>query len=135
MPGSTSYAVNGLNQYLSAGGAAVTHDLNGNMTSDGATTFAYDVENRLVSASGAKNAALAYDPLGRLWQVTSGGATTRFLYDGDRLLEERDVAGTLTAGKEEPGRQIRFSNQSHREALGRDLQLHKEIWRVQHHRK
>jgi RHS repeat-associated protein len=94
--GSSSYTVNGLNQYTSAGGAAVTHDLNGNMTSDGATTFAYDVENRLISASGAKNAALAYDPLGRLWQVTSGGATTRFLYDGDRLLEERDGAGTLT---------------------------------------
>jgi RHS repeat-associated protein len=94
--GSSSYTANGLNQYTSAGGAAVTHDLNGNMTSDGATTFGYDVENRLVSASGAKNAALAYDPLGRLWQVTSGGATTRFLYDGDRLIEERDGLGTLT---------------------------------------
>jgi RHS repeat-associated protein len=108
VPGSSSYAVNGLNQYTSAGGAAVTHDLNGNMTSDGATTFAYDVENRLIGASGAKNAALAYDPLGRLWQVTSGGATTRFLYDGDRLLEERDGTGTLTrrhvhgAGTDEP---------------------------------
>jgi RHS repeat-associated protein len=94
--GTSSYAVNGLNQYTNAGGAVVTHDPNGNMLSDGVTTFGYDVENRLVSASGAKNAALAYDPLGRLWQVTSGGATSRFLYDGDRMVEERNAAGALT---------------------------------------
>ncbi|HEX8482341.1 MAG TPA: RHS repeat-associated core domain-containing protein, partial [Allosphingosinicella sp.] len=66
---------------------------NGNLTSDGSTTFVYDAENRLVSASGAKNAALSYDPLGRLWQVTGGGATTRFRYDGDELIEEYDGAG------------------------------------------
>jgi RHS repeat-associated protein len=55
----------------------------------------YDAENRLVSASGAKNAALAYDPLGHLWQVTGDGLTTRFVYDGDRLLSEYNGAGTL----------------------------------------
>jgi RHS repeat-associated protein len=93
---SRPYTVNGLNQYTSAGPAAFTYDANGNLTSDGSTTFVYDAENRLVSASGAKTAALAYDPLGRLWQ-TSGGAsgTTRFLYDGDRLLQEYDGGGTV----------------------------------------
>jgi hypothetical protein len=47
-----------------------------------------------VSASGAKTASLAYDPLGRLWQ-TSGAAAgiTRFIYDGDRLVEEYDGYG------------------------------------------
>jgi RHS repeat-associated protein len=90
---SRAYAVNGLNQYTAAGPASFAYDANGNLTSDGSTTFVYDAENRLVSASGAKNAALSYDPLGRLWQVTGGGATTRFRYDGDELIEEYDGAG------------------------------------------
>ena len=92
---SRSYTVNGLNQYTAAGPAAFTYDANGNLTSDGSTSFVYDAENRLVSASGAKNASLAYDPLGRLWQISSGGTTTRFVYDGDDLIEEYNSAGTL----------------------------------------
>jgi RHS repeat-associated protein len=99
-----SYTANGLNQYTgvasstAAGQSSMTYgyDANGNLTSDGANSYVYDAENRLVSASGAHNATLAYDPLGRLYQVTSGaGAVTRFLYDGDALVEEYDGAGTL----------------------------------------
>jgi RHS repeat-associated protein len=88
------YSVNGLNQYTAAGPASFAYDADGNLISDGSTTFIYDAENRLVSASGAKNATLSYDPLGRLWQVTGPAGTTRFVYDGDRLLEEYDGAGT-----------------------------------------
>jgi hypothetical protein len=58
------YAANGLNQYITAGGASQVHDANGNLQSDGSTTFGYDVENRMVSATGVKNAQLLYDPLG-----------------------------------------------------------------------
>ena len=92
---SRAYSVNGLNQYVAAGGATFAYDSNGNLISDGTTSFVYDSENRLVSASGGKTASLAYDPLGRLWQ-TSGGAsgTTRFFYDGDRLIVEYDTAGS-----------------------------------------
>jgi RHS repeat-associated protein len=60
---------------------------------DGATAFTYDVENRLVAASGARNAALRYDPLGRLYEVAGASGTTRFLYDGDALVAEYDAAG------------------------------------------
>jgi YD repeat-containing protein len=35
-----------------------------------------------VSASGAKSAALKYDPLGRLYEVSTPSAVTRFVYDG-----------------------------------------------------
>ncbi|MEP3224590.1 MAG: RHS repeat-associated core domain-containing protein [Parasphingorhabdus sp.] len=92
-----SYNVNGLNQYTQAGPAAFTYDPNGNLTSDGAVNFTYDVENRLISASGAKNATLKYDPLGRLYEVNGGSAatTTRFLYDGDALVAEYNSAGTM----------------------------------------
>ena len=55
----------------------------------------YDAENRLVRASGATSATLAYDPLGRLWQVSGGSGTTRFVYDGDRLVAEYNGSGTL----------------------------------------
>lgn len=89
------YTTNGLNQYTVAGPATFTYDLNGNLTSDGSTGFVYDIENRLVSASGGKTAALVYDPMGRLFQVTGTTTNTRFLTDGDELIAEYDSAGTL----------------------------------------
>ena len=70
--GTTAYAaVNSLNQYPSIttpSGATVPigYDPNGNLTSDGSFTYAYDAENRLITASGnGVAAAYAYDPLGR----------------------------------------------------------------------
>jgi RHS repeat-associated protein len=89
-----AYTTNGLNQYSAAGSATFVYDLNGNLTNDGTRTYAYDVENRLVATSAG--AALSYDPLGRLYQVSLGGSTTTFLYDGDALVAEYDTAGTLT---------------------------------------
>jgi YD repeat-containing protein len=38
--------------------------------------------------------SLAYDPNGRLWQVTGPSGTTRLEYDGDKLVEEFSGAGT-----------------------------------------
>jgi len=90
-----SYTVNGLNQYVTVGPQSYSYDANGNLGSDGLTTYTYDVENRLVSASGAKNATLRYDPLGRLYETAGGGVTTRFLYDGDELVAEYGSSGTL----------------------------------------
>lgn len=92
---SRPYSVNGLNQYTAAGGASFTYDANGNLTSDGSTTYLYDIENRLVSASGATTAGLRYDPLGRLYETTGTAGTTRFLYDGDELVAEFDGSGNL----------------------------------------
>jgi len=79
----------------SAGPATFTYDPNGNLTSDGGSTYGYDVENRLVSASGARNVSLTYDPLGRLWQVSGNSGTKRFLYDGDALVAEYDQWGNM----------------------------------------
>jgi RHS repeat-associated protein len=91
-----AYTSNGLNQYTASGSASLSYDANGNLSSDGTTSYVYDDENRLVSASGGHSATLAYDPLGRLWQVSSSATgTTRFLYDGDRLVMEYDGSGHL----------------------------------------
>src|SRR3954466_15137820 len=89
------YSVNGLNQYTAAGPASFAYDANGNLMSDGSTSYVYDAENRLVSATGAHAATLSYDPMGRLWQVAGASATTRFLYHGDHLAIEYDGANTL----------------------------------------
>lgn len=104
------YTTNGLNQYATAGSAAFCYDLNGNLTADGASVFLYDVENRLVekraqgagntncaalSYAGALQAALRYDPAGRLYEVIGASGTTRMLYDGDALVAEFDGAGNL----------------------------------------
>ena len=102
-----AYAVNGLNQYESAGSAGFGYDANGNLTSDGARSYVYDIENRLTSTS--NGVMLAYDPLGRLWR-TAGGAqgASQFLYDGDRLAAEYDAdTGAMRrrfmfAGQDEP---------------------------------
>ncbi|HEV2817649.1 MAG TPA: RHS repeat-associated core domain-containing protein [Allosphingosinicella sp.] len=93
------YTTNGLNQYTAAGSSTFGYDANGNLTAtpgpNGQTiTYTYDVENRLVSAS--TGAQLAYDPLGRLYQVSVTGGATRFLYDGDALVAEYDSAGMMT---------------------------------------
>jgi RHS repeat-associated protein len=88
------------------------YDANANLTSDGFTTYGYDVENRLVSAGGAYGAALAYDPNGRLFQLAGtavwgsgitwgasssqpfrwNSASTQFLYDGDALVAEYNTS-------------------------------------------
>ena len=78
--------MNGLNQYLSAGSATFGYDANGNLTKDGSSTYVYDVENQLVSASGATSAGLLYDPLGRLYEANGASGIPRFLFDGDELV-------------------------------------------------
>lgn len=72
-------------------------------------TLTYDIENRLISASGAKTATLVYDPLGRLFETSGGSAdTTWFLYDGDALIAEYNSSNSLLrryvhgAGVDEP---------------------------------
>ena len=91
------YATNGLNQYTAAGPATFTYDDNGNLTSDGTSTYVYDVENRMVSANvGGQTVILRYDSMGRLYEVApSAGSTTRFLYDGNKLAAEYNASGTL----------------------------------------
>jgi RHS repeat-associated protein len=102
---SRNYESDGHNRYLrtvSGGTPSATfgYDANGNLTSEttplATRIWVYDVENRLVSASGAAAASLVYDPLGRLFQTSGGAAGARqFLYDGDALIAEYNGSNTL----------------------------------------
>ena len=85
---------NGLNQPTVIDGATITHDARGNLTSDGALSYGYDIDNRLTSGPGS--AVLDYDATGRLIQTAKTGvATTKLLYAGEELVGEYDASGNL----------------------------------------
>lgn len=87
------YAVNGLNQYTTVAGVGLAYDGRGNTTNDTTKTYAYDSSNMLTSSS--NGAALTYDPTGRLLSIAQSGVTTKFLYDGTRLIAEYNGSNTL----------------------------------------
>ncbi|PAJ72539.1 hypothetical protein CJF42_20715 [Pseudoalteromonas sp. NBT06-2] len=94
-----TYVVNDLNQYTSVAGAKLSYDGNGNLTSDGVlyANYTYDNENRLVTSSGYnRNAAIVYDPFGRLYETTLNGVKTEYLWDGDSLIAEYNSSGGMT---------------------------------------
>ena len=84
-----SYNAN--NQLTSWKGAALTYDLNGNLTSDGSNTYTWNARNQLVAISGTVSASFQYDAFGRRVSKTIGG-TTQYLYDGANPVQE--MAGT-----------------------------------------
>lgn len=96
----TIYAANEMNEYTSISGQqniTPTHDGNGNLTCDGSHTYTFDFENRLVAVDNGATATYAYDALGRRIRREVGGVVTLFYFDGFREIEERDVAGNVTA--------------------------------------
>jgi RHS repeat-associated protein len=80
------------------------YDLNGNTTSSGGHTYAYDFENRLVSKDGGA-VTLVYDGDGNRVAKTAGGATTQYLVD------ELNPTGYLQVMDEVPGGavQVRYT--------------------------
>jgi RHS repeat-associated protein len=79
------------------------YDDNGNLTSDGTNTYAYDALNRLSSVTGPSGATVArytYDALNRRTSATNAsGTTTYFHYDGAgaNVIAETDGAGHTLA--------------------------------------
>lgn len=69
---------------------------NGNLASDGVTSYLWDARDRLVGLSGAISANFEYDGIGRRRAKTIGGATTQFVYDGANFVQELS-AGVPTA--------------------------------------
>jgi RHS repeat-associated protein len=92
-----SATVDAGNQLMASGGAIFSYDLNGNLASDGTTSYTWNARNQLVGLSGGTSASFQYDPLGRRRGKTVNGATTNFLYDGLNLVQELAGGGTPTA--------------------------------------
>jgi YD repeat-containing protein len=86
-----SSVYNGNNQLTSWSANSNSYDLNGNLTTDGTNTYAWDSRNRLGSISGATNESFSYDAFGRRSAKTLAGQTTSYLHDGNNPI-------TLTNG-------------------------------------
>jgi RHS repeat-associated protein len=100
--GVSPYSYNSSNQLSSTPQATFTYDQNGNTLtkadSGGTTTYGWDYENRLTSAtlpSGAGVVTFKYDPLGRRIQKSGPAGVTNYLYDEANAVAEYDSAGNL----------------------------------------
>ena len=94
--------------FTPAGASAknMTYDANGNLAGAtdacGLTTYTWDARNRLTGISGYKSdcsplvAAFAYDALNRRIAKTINGKTTRYLYDGQDIIQEISETGAKT---------------------------------------
>ncbi len=81
-----------------------TYDNNGNMTSKTdiatslTTTYTYNAENVLIQISGPSlTAQYRYDGFGRRIEKNIDGVVTRYVYDGDMILQEYDGNNALIA--------------------------------------
>lgn len=88
--GGEAWSVDARGRLVSAGAAEAQHDGAGRLVALGADRFTWDGLGRLtrVARAGRPTVAYEYDPLGRLATRTVGEATTRFVWEGDRLLAE-----------------------------------------------
>ena len=87
-----SATYNAANHQLTFGSQALTYDLNGNLTSDGTSTYTWDARNRLTATNGPAPASFVYDGAERRRTKTLSGITTSFLHDGLNPVQEQ--AGT-----------------------------------------
>ena len=81
--GSTSYTQDLLNQYTAVGANTPVYDSDGNLTSNGTWTYAWNGESRLVNASnGTTSIDFLYDYQGRLIEKDDGTNVEVYVYDG-----------------------------------------------------
>jgi RHS repeat-associated protein len=78
------------NRVASVNTVNYTYDAAGNVTNDGAHSYQYDAENRLVSVDSGATAQYWYDHLNRRIVKLIGGSQTDCLWDGSQLIEEHD---------------------------------------------
>ncbi|BCJ55405.1 hypothetical protein Asp14428_68800 [Actinoplanes sp. NBRC 14428] len=74
-----------------------TYDDDGNVSSDGTTTYAWNARNQLTTVSRAGlTVTYGYDAAGRRASRTAAGATNSYLYDGLNAVQQRS-GSTITA--------------------------------------
>lgn len=100
----TSYTYDAGNRLTKAGTAIYMYDANGNLISKSdngqMTSYTYDMLDRLmrVELPSGENVSYKYDPFGnRIERAFSGGGITRYVYDGENLLQELNGNNVMTA--------------------------------------
>jgi RHS repeat-associated protein len=85
------------NRIVTWDGSGFSYDPNGNLASDGLTSYSWNARNQLSALSGGTSASFAYDSLGRRRSKSIGGATTNFLHDARNIVQELTSGGTPAA--------------------------------------
>ncbi len=67
-----------------------TYDAAGNVTNDGAHSYGYDSENRIVSVDGGSTASYAYDHQNRRYKTIVGSTVTHYVWQGNQVLAEHN---------------------------------------------
>jgi RHS repeat-associated protein len=96
-PPMTAATYDAANRLVARNGTNLTYDLNGNLASDGGTSYIWNTRDQLVGLSGDVSAAFAYDGVSRRRSESVGGTTTRFLYDRLNLVQELTGGGLPSA--------------------------------------
>jgi len=93
----TNYVYDNANRLTSVNGVAQTWDNNGNLLSDGASTYSYDAANRLKTVTQGANAySYVYNGLGDRLSQTVNGVTTQYTLDLNAGLTQVLTDGTNT---------------------------------------
>ena len=98
----TSYTVNQLNQYTAIDTTELSYDPDGNLTHDGAYSYTWDAENRLVAVYEGNTLVIsnAYDHASRRVLKVTPDETRTFLYDGWNLVQETiTTSGSTTTNQ------------------------------------
>ncbi|WP_116810562.1 RHS repeat domain-containing protein [Steroidobacter cummioxidans] len=92
----TGKSYDGLNRDAAIAALANGYDARGNLRNDGVRSFTYDIENKLLTATGGSaNLTLTYDPEGRISKYRSGTNEITFVYDGADLVAEYSSGGVM----------------------------------------
>jgi RHS repeat-associated protein len=97
--GTTTYAVNALNQYTQVSGfsPSASYDGNGNLAGLDNEHYTYDAQNRLVAATvGTNTVQCWYDARNRCVARSVNDAITALFSDGWSLIEELAASGNVT---------------------------------------
>jgi RHS repeat-associated protein len=85
----TTYAPNPLNEYDTVTGSTISNGPEHEIRAYSNVNYSYLSDKHLVSVSSGSNSyALAYDALGRCVKRTLNGATTYYIYDGEKPILE-----------------------------------------------
>jgi RHS repeat-associated protein len=85
------------NRIASVNGTAFGYDASGNVTGDGASTYAYDAESRIVSVSGLSSESYSYDVDNRRRKKVVGGVVTHYIWEGNQVIAEYERGGPATS--------------------------------------
>jgi RHS repeat-associated protein len=73
-----------------AGNSSYSYDAAGNVTNDGAHSYTYDGENRIVSVDGGATGQYGYDLSNQRYKKVTGGATTHYIWQDSEVIAQHN---------------------------------------------